>query len=132
MLNLLVPTAEAARAADLNVSTPAIRQLTQSMEERHARLKKYYDSGAVGLTARWPGGECAIRIWCRCRSAIPRAQAGRRRECRSRQPVSRDRDRQRSSGMGDGYSHHVRRIAGRARPPPGWFYQDKDGTWKQK
>src|SRR5262245_45811131 len=49
VLDLLVPAAQA-QAADLNVSTPAVKQLTQSMETRHAQLKKYYDSGAVGLT----------------------------------------------------------------------------------
>jgi uncharacterized protein YdbL (DUF1318 family) len=50
LLEVLVPAARAAEA-DLNIATPAIRQLTQSMEARHAQLKQYYDSGAVGLTA---------------------------------------------------------------------------------
>jgi len=49
VLDFLVSPANA--AADLNISTPAIRQLTQSMEARHAELKKYYDAGALGLTA---------------------------------------------------------------------------------
>ena len=49
VLDLLVAPAEAAQA-DLNVSTPAIRQLVASMEERHNRLKSYYESGAIGLT----------------------------------------------------------------------------------
>lgn len=48
VLEFLVPSAHA--QADLNIATPAVRQLTQSMEARHAELKKYYDSGAVGLT----------------------------------------------------------------------------------
>ena len=48
VLNFIVPAAHA--QANLNVDTPAIRQLTQSMEARHAQLKKYYDSGALGLT----------------------------------------------------------------------------------
>lgn len=47
-LNTLV--APAAAQADLNISTPAVRQLTASMESRHGQLKPYYDSGAVGLT----------------------------------------------------------------------------------
>ena len=49
VLDLIIPSAQA-QSADLNISTPAVRQLTQSMESRHASLKKYYDSGAVGLT----------------------------------------------------------------------------------
>ena len=48
VLELLAPPAHA--QADLNISTPAVRQLTQAMEARHGQLKKYYDSGAVGLT----------------------------------------------------------------------------------
>jgi uncharacterized protein len=50
VLDVLVPTARAAEA-DLNIATPAIRQLTQAMEARHGQLKQYYDTGAVGLTA---------------------------------------------------------------------------------
>jgi uncharacterized protein len=48
-LDLVVPAAHA-QAADLNISTPAISQLTQSMKVRQDQLKKYYDSGAVGFT----------------------------------------------------------------------------------
>ena len=50
VLEFVIPSAEA-QTADLNVATPAIRQITQSMEARHGELKKYYDSGAVGLTS---------------------------------------------------------------------------------
>src|SRR5688500_6668357 len=42
VLDVLVSPAQA--QADLNVSTPAIRALTQSMEARHSQLKPYYDS----------------------------------------------------------------------------------------
>jgi uncharacterized protein YdbL (DUF1318 family) len=48
VLDLIVPPAHA--QADINISTPAIRQITGSMEARHAQLKKHYDSGAIGLT----------------------------------------------------------------------------------
>lgn len=50
VLEFIIPSAQA-QAADLNVATPAIRQITQTMEARHGELKKYYDSGAVGLTS---------------------------------------------------------------------------------
>src|SRR5690348_6696219 len=40
VLDLLVPAAHA--DADLNISTPAVRQITASMEARHSQLKKYY------------------------------------------------------------------------------------------
>jgi len=48
VLDFIVSPAHA--QANLNVDTPAIRQLTQSMEARHAQLKKYYDAGSIGLT----------------------------------------------------------------------------------
>src|SRR5262245_32885343 len=45
VLDFIVAPAQA--QANLNVDTPAIRQLTQSMEARHAQLKKYYDTGSI-------------------------------------------------------------------------------------
>ena len=48
VLDFIVAPAHA--QANLNIETPAMRQLTQSMEARHAQLKKYYDAGAIGLT----------------------------------------------------------------------------------
>lgn len=49
-LDFVVPAANAATAADLNASTPAVRALTAAMEARHPLLERYYASGAVGLT----------------------------------------------------------------------------------
>jgi uncharacterized protein YdbL (DUF1318 family) len=46
----LVPAAQAADV-DIDVSSPAIRAIQASMADRHAQLARYYDSGAVGLTA---------------------------------------------------------------------------------
>lgn len=38
-------------AADLEVNTPAISALKNSMQTRHAQLSPHYNSGAIGLTA---------------------------------------------------------------------------------
>lgn len=38
-------------AADLDVNTPAISAIKNSMQARHAQLNPHYNSGAVGLTA---------------------------------------------------------------------------------
>ena len=38
-------------AADIEINTPAITALTQSMQTRFAQLSTHYNSGAVGLTA---------------------------------------------------------------------------------
>jgi uncharacterized protein YdbL (DUF1318 family) len=48
-VEFFVPSAQA-QGADLNVDTPAVRQLTQSMKARTEQLKPYYDSGAIGFT----------------------------------------------------------------------------------
>ncbi|OGT00023.1 MAG: DUF1318 domain-containing protein [Gallionellales bacterium RIFCSPLOWO2_12_FULL_59_22] len=54
-------------AADLEVNTPGINAIKQSMQTRHAQLAPYYDSGAVGLTA---DGMIALRD----AGAVPLAQ----------------------------------------------------------
>lgn len=48
VVEFIVPSANA-QAADMNVDTPAVRQITQSMKTRTDELKKYYDSGAIGF-----------------------------------------------------------------------------------
>ncbi len=49
-LMVLVATFNAFAAADLEVNTPAVNAIKASMQQRHAQLASYYDSGAVGLT----------------------------------------------------------------------------------
>jgi uncharacterized protein YdbL (DUF1318 family) len=49
VLDQAVPSAQAAEP-DLDVSTPAVRQITDSMKARHGQLAPYYDSGAIGYT----------------------------------------------------------------------------------
>jgi uncharacterized protein YdbL (DUF1318 family) len=48
-LSWLVPPVQA-QQANIDISTPAIQSLRASMRTRHAQLKAYYDSGAIGLT----------------------------------------------------------------------------------
>lgn len=38
-------------AADIEINTPGVAALTQSMQARYAQLSPHYASGAVGLTA---------------------------------------------------------------------------------
>ena len=38
-------------AADIEINTPGVAALTQSMQTRYAQLASHYTSGAVGLTA---------------------------------------------------------------------------------
>lgn len=48
VVDFLIPAAHA--QADVDISTPAINAIRNSMTARHAQLKSFYDSGAVGLT----------------------------------------------------------------------------------
>lgn len=48
VMTLLIPAAHA--QADVDISTPTINAIKNSMKARHTRLKPFYDSGAVGLT----------------------------------------------------------------------------------
>ena len=47
--NFLIPTAEASQA-NISIDSPAIRAIRNSMEKRQAKLRPYYQSGAVGFT----------------------------------------------------------------------------------
>src|SRR5215813_1022889 len=67
LLNLVIPAAEAQASPNLDVSDPQIRAVTASMQQRFGQLKKYFDSGVVGLTA---DGQVAIRE----QNAIPLAE----------------------------------------------------------
>ncbi len=49
ILNLLISPAQA--EADININTPAIGALRNNLKARASTLKKYYASGAIGLTA---------------------------------------------------------------------------------
>jgi uncharacterized protein YdbL (DUF1318 family) len=128
VLDFLIPTAHA--QADLNIATPAVRQLTQSMEARHGQLKKYYDAGAVGLTR-----DGLVEIRDQNLVPLPERNAARK--------LVADENADRAS--------LYREIAAANNHPEwepdiratfaerwisnaaaGWYYQDASGAWKQK
>jgi uncharacterized protein YdbL (DUF1318 family) len=130
VLDFLVPTAEAAQA-DLNVSTPPIRQLVASMEERHSRLKKYYDSGAIGLTR---DGLVEVRD----QNLLPLPERNSTRKLVADENADRaNLYREIASANGhpewetDIRNTFAQRWASRAASE-GWYYQDKDGNWQKK
>lgn len=128
VLDLIVPPARA--DADLNVSTPAVRQITSSMEARHAQLKKYYDSGAVGLTS---DGLVEVRD----QNAVPLPERNAVRKLVAEENADRAnlyRELANANGHpeweADIRSTFAQRWIGKASA--GWYVQDKDGNWKQK
>ena len=57
IIDWLIPSAHA-QQANLDISSPAIGKIEASMRARHAKLVRYYNSGAIGLTAN---GLVAVR-----------------------------------------------------------------------
>jgi uncharacterized protein YdbL (DUF1318 family) len=57
IIDWLIPSAHA-QQANLDISSPAIGKIEASMRARHAKLLRYYNSGAIGLTAN---GLVAVR-----------------------------------------------------------------------
>jgi uncharacterized protein YdbL (DUF1318 family) len=127
VLNFVIPPA-AAQAPDLNISTPAIRQLTASMEARHAQLKPYYDSGAIGLTQ-----DGLIEV--RDQNAIPLPERNNARKLVSDENADRAnlyREIATANGHAEWEADIRKTFAQRwiDKASPGWYYNS--GGWKQK
>ena len=128
VLELLVPTAHA--QADINVSTPAIRALTASMESRHAQLSKHYDAGAVGLTA-----DGLIEI--RDPNAVPLAERNAVRKLVADENGDRNA-LYREIASANGHPEWEQDIRGTfaqrwvANARAGWWYRSAAGAWAQK
>jgi uncharacterized protein YdbL (DUF1318 family) len=129
VLDFLIPTAQA-QQADLNVATPAVRQLTQSMEARHGQLKKFYDSGAVGLTR-----DGLIEV--RDQNLIPLPERNAARKLVADENADRA-NLYREIATANGHPEWEADIRGTfaerwvSKAAPGWYFQDSGGGWKQK
>ena len=130
VLDLLVAPAEAAQA-DLNVSTPAIRQLVASMEERHNRLKSYYQSGAIGLTR---DGLVAVRD----QNLVPLPERNSVRKLVADENADRA-NLYREIAAANGHPEWETDIRntfgerwGSRAAAEGWYHQDKNGAWQKK
>lgn len=128
VLDFIVSPAHA--QANLNVDTPAIRQLTQSMEARHAQLKKYYDAGSIGLTR-----DGLVQV--RDQNLVPLPERNSVRKLVAEENADRT-NLYREIAAANGHSEweadirttFAERLASKA--PAGWWYQDESGAWKQK
>jgi hypothetical protein len=69
LLSTLLASQFVAAAADLEVNTPAVSAIKNSMQARHGELAPYYASGAIGLTK---DGFIAVKD----ANAVPLAQRG--------------------------------------------------------
>lgn len=127
-LDFLISPANA--QADLNIATPAVRQLTQSMEARHSDLKKYYDSGSVGLTR-----DGLVQI--RDQNLVPLPERNAVRKLVAEENADRAnlyREIAAANGHPDWETDIRKTFAERwtSKAAAGWYYQDPSGAWKQK
>ena len=131
-LNALVPAANAQDAeAALNVSSPAVTRIKQSMGARFGEMEKFFASGAIGLTK-----DGLVDVRDLNAVALPDRATVKRL-------VSEDNaDRAKLYSEIAKASNHPeweadikksfakRWVATGAKP--GWYYQGDDGSWKQK
>jgi uncharacterized protein YdbL (DUF1318 family) len=128
ILDTLISPAHA--QADLNVSTPAIRQLTQSMEARHGQLKKYYDSGAIGFTQ-----DGLIEV--RDQNLIPLPERNAARKLVAEENADRAslyREIATANNHPEWEVDIRKTFAERwiSKAAAGWYYQDAKGNWQRK
>lgn len=125
---VVVSTAEA--AADLDISSPAIAEITARMSARHAQLQPHYASGAIGLTA---AGDIAMRD----PNAVPLAQRNQVKQMVNDDNGDRAalyREIARANGHPEWEAEIRSTFAQRwiSRAQGGWHYQDSAGNWQQK
>lgn len=116
-------------APNLDVNTPAIAAIKNSMQARHAQLSPHYNSGAVGLTA---DGLIAVRD----ATAVPLKDRGGINSLVAAENSDRNA-LYKEIAVGNGHAEWAGEIrntfAGRwvDKAQSGWYYQ-KAGTWVKK
>ncbi|HEY7640883.1 MAG TPA: YdbL family protein [Steroidobacteraceae bacterium] len=131
VLDFIVPPAQAQGQANLNIDTPAIRQLQQSMKDRHAALEKYYAAGSIGMTR-----DGLVQV--RDQNLIPLPERNAARKLIAEENADRS-NLYREIAAANGHPEweaDIRttwseRWAARAASS-GWYYQDSSGAWKKK
>jgi hypothetical protein len=115
---------------DLDISSPAIKALEQSMAQRHEQLKKYYNDGSVALS-----NDALIML--RKPAKIPLKDRTKLRSL----VEGENQDRlnlYRQIALANGHPEwetDIRQIFEKRwikRAKAGWWYQDKNGQWQSK
>lgn len=128
VLDLIVPAAHA--QADLNVTTPVVKQLTASMSARHAELAKFYASGAVGLTR-----DGLVQVRDEAGIALPdRVVVRKLVAAENADRANLYREIANANGHPEWETDIRNTFAERwaEKASPGWYVQDQNGQWKQK
>jgi uncharacterized protein YdbL (DUF1318 family) len=128
LLDWLISPAQA--GADLSVNTPAIQQLTATMEARHKQLAPYYASGAIGMTR---DGELALRD----QKLVPLQERNAVKSLVSKENNDRSalyKEIAKANGHPEWEADIRSTFAKRwvSNAPAGWWYMNAQGVWKQK
>lgn len=130
VLEALVPNAHAAGKADININSPAIKQLRNSMAKRQRQLDDFYRSGAVGFDNN---GDVDIRD----AGAVPLRERGRMKKLVADENGDRAalyREIARANNHPE-WEKDVRKTFARVwrqEARKGYWIQQPNGNWKQK
>ena len=119
-----------AQAMDIDITSPGIQRLKNSMAARHQQLAPHYASGAVGMTRN---GEIAVRDL----NAVPlrdRAQVSQLVAAENQDRGALYTEIARANNQ-PGWADDIRKTFARRwvdNAPAGWWYQNDAGAWVQK
>ena len=123
--------AQAQQAADINISTAAIRALKDSMRQRAGQLKPFLAAGNVGI------GNDGLLVVRSLDGVALNTQATIRRlvEAENRDRSSLYHEIAKANKFGDERIPDIQKIFAETwiqKAEPGWWIQKPDGTWVKK
>jgi uncharacterized protein YdbL (DUF1318 family) len=130
LLDLLIPQAQAAAQPKFDADTPLVRKLQAAMKQRHAQLKGFYQSGAIGFTQ-----DALVGI--RDLNAAPLKQRGQLKNLVNAENKDRNqlyKEIARANGHPE-WEKDVRATFGKTwigNAAKGWWYQNSSGAWVRK
>lgn len=131
VLEALVPAAHAQGAEALDVSSPSITRISASMKQRFEELRKFFDSGAIGLTN---DGNIAVRdinaVALPDRATVKRLVAEDNAD-RAQLYAEIAKANNKPEWEADIRKSFARRWV-ETGAQSGWYFQDAGGAWKQK
>ncbi len=124
------PTEALAQEADINVTTPAIRALKDSIKDRSEAIKPYMDSGNVGIAN---DGYLIVRTTDGL-SLRDKANLTRLIEAENRDRETLYREIAKANNFGPERVNDIREIFAKSwvkNARRGWWVQGPDGKWSQ-
>ena len=131
ILDAVIPAANAAEPANLDVQTPAIQAIESRMRSRfHSTLQGLFAAGAIGLTHN---GDVAMHD----ASKVPLAQRSQATQAIAAENSDRA-ELYKQIAVANGHPEWAQRMRESfakqwiSRARSGWYYQDASGNWQRK